>query len=106
MRLSPDQIQANCQEATASFGDGAAVWLFGSLTDDSKKGSDIDLLVRPSPGNVAEAPVPMLAFNQKIKMLTLLERLLGERKIDLLIERPDDIRLIVKVAHQTSIRLQ
>jgi hypothetical protein len=39
-------------------------------------------------------------------MLSLLERLLGERKIDLVIEQPDDTRDIVKVAHTTGIQIQ
>ena len=100
MRLSPDQIQAICQAATASFGEGAAVWLFGSRTDDRKRGGDIDLLVRP-PATAGNQP-----FAQKIKMLVLLERLLGERKIDLVIEQPGDSRPIVAVAHTTGIQIQ
>ncbi|OIP15191.1 MAG: DNA polymerase beta [Comamonadaceae bacterium CG_4_9_14_3_um_filter_60_33] len=100
MRLSTDQIQAIRYAATATFGDGTAVWLFGSRVDDAKKGGDIDLLVRPSP---AAANQP---FAKKIKMLTLLERLLGERKIDLVIEQPLDARPIVAVAHTTGIKIQ
>jgi len=100
MRLSTDQIQAIRYAATATFGDGTAVWLFGSRVDDAKKGGDIDLLVRPSP---AAANQP---FAKKIKMLTLLERLLGERKIDLFIEQPLDARPIVAVAHTTGIKIQ
>jgi len=38
--------------------------------------------------------------------LTMLERLLGERKIDLIIEQPNDSRSIVKVAHTTGIQIQ
>lgn len=49
MRLSPDQIQSIRYAATATFGQGTAVWLFGSRVDDTKKGGDIDLLVRPTP---------------------------------------------------------
>lgn len=37
MRLSPDQIQAIRYAATATFGQGTAVWLFGSRVDDTKK---------------------------------------------------------------------
>lgn len=100
MRLSTDQIQAIRYAATSTFGDGTAVWLFGSRVDDAKKGGDIDLLVRPSP-EAGDQP-----FAKKIKMLTLLERLLGERKIDLVIEQPLDARPIVTVAHATGIQIQ
>jgi len=100
MRLSTDQIQAIRQAATASFGEDTAVWLFGSRADDRKKGGDIDLLVCP-PATAADQP-----FAKKIKMLSLLERQLGERKIDLVIEQPGDLRPIVLVAHATGIQIQ
>ena len=100
MRLSTDQIQAICQAATASFGEGAAVWLFGSRVDDHKRGGDIDLLVRPPPSATNQP------FAKRIKMLGMLERLLGERKIDLVIEQPGDSRPIVTVAHTTGIQIQ
>jgi predicted nucleotidyltransferase len=99
MRLAPDQVQAICDAASSTFGKGAAVWLFGSRVDDTKKGGDIDLLVRPLPA-AADQP-----FAKKIRMLTLLERALGERKIDLVIEQPGDQRPIVSVAHATGIQL-
>lgn len=100
MRLNTDQIQAIRYAAKTSFGDEAAVWLFGSRVDDAKKGGDIDLLVRPAPA-VADQ-----LFAKKIHMLTLLERLLGERQIDLVIEQPNDSRSIVAVAHATGIQIQ
>jgi hypothetical protein len=68
--------------------------------DDHKRGGDIDLLVRPPP-SAANQP-----FAKKIKMLGLLERLLGERKIDLVMEQPGDSRPIVTVAHPTGIQIQ
>jgi hypothetical protein len=37
MRLSTDQIQAIRQAATDAFGQGTAVWLFGTPMDDAKK---------------------------------------------------------------------
>jgi predicted nucleotidyltransferase len=118
MRLSTDQIQAIRQAATAAFGQGTAVWLFGSRVDDAKKGGDIDLLVcpqAPAYGHAAQATPttnatntakPQPAFMQKVKMLTLLEQALGERKIDIVVEHPQDQRPIVEVAHTTGIRLQ
>jgi hypothetical protein len=39
-------------------------------------------------------------------MLNLLEQQLGERKIDIVVEQPQDLRPIVEVAHTTGIRLQ
>jgi len=106
MRLNTDQIQAICQAATAAFGQGTSVWLFGSRVDDSKRGGDIDLLVRPHVRTAADAAEPQQAFMQKIKMLNLLENSLGERKIDLVVEQAQDPRPIVEVAHKKGIKLQ
>jgi predicted nucleotidyltransferase len=100
MRLTPDQIQAIRHAAQASFGQNAAVWVFGSRVDDTKKGGDIDLLVRPQ-AVLADQP-----FARKIRMLTLLERQLGERKIDIVVEQPLDARPIVAVAHATGVQIQ
>ena len=46
---------------------------------------------------------PVLA--KKIAFLGKLERLLGERKIDVVIEEHNDVRPIVKIAHKQGIRL-
>jgi predicted nucleotidyltransferase len=99
MRLTSDQQQAIQTAAEDAFGEGVAVWLFGSRVDDLKKGGDIDLLVRPVKGS-ADQP-----FARKIRMLTALERRLGERKIDVVVETADDKRPIVAIAHATGARL-
>jgi len=106
MRLNDDQIQAIRQAATSAFGQGTSVWLFGSRVDDAKKGGDIDLLVCPQVRSAEDAAEPQQTFMQKIKMLNLLERYLGERKIDLVVEQAQDPRPIVEVAHKTGIKLQ
>jgi hypothetical protein len=68
MRLSPDQIQANCQEATASFGDGAAVWLFGSRAmGRHQPGSGIDLCLDGS----------ALSQNDLLRLLAAVDDLLS-----------------------------
>ena len=100
MRLTPDQQSAIRTAATEAFGLDAIVWLFGSRVDDHKKGGDIDLLVRPS-HDATDQP-----FSRKIRMLTRLERLLGERKIDLVIEAVSDTRPIVSIAHATGIQIK
>lgn len=97
MRLTHEQTEAIRQAAREAFGLGTDVWLFGSRVDDNKRGGDIDLLLRPQQ--------PDQAMTRKLKLLRLLERQLGERKIDILIETPDDPRPIVRVAHETGVRL-
>jgi len=67
--------------------------------DDSKLGGDIDLLIHPGKSSATSN------LSGKISFLTKLERLLGERKIDVVIEEPDDPRPIVRIAHETGIRL-
>lgn len=99
MRLSQEQAAAIRQTATEVFGDDVGVWLFGSRVDDSKRGGDVDLLL---------SPVALDARQQllhKIRFLSRLERRLGERKVDVVIEAPGDTRPIVRIAHQTGVRL-
>ncbi len=100
MRLTPDQQVAIRTATVEAFGAGAAVWLFGSRADDAKRGGDIDLLVRPAPDAADQL------FDRKIRMLTRLERLLGERKVDVVIESPNDSRPIVSIAHATGVQIK
>ncbi len=51
------------------------MYLFGSRTDDSKRGGDIDLLVRTD----AKEKKGVLA---RIRFIARLKQLLGEQKID------------------------
>ncbi len=99
MRLNQQQIDAIRATATDIFGRDVRVVLFGSRADDSKKGGDIDLLICPLPPNTEQM------FSKKIQFLARLERQLGERKIDVVIEHPDDTRPIVEVAHATGVQI-
>ena len=100
MRLNTDQVRSIRLAATEAFGAGVKVWVFGSRADDGRKGGDIDLLIRPDPG--AAGP----SFARKIRMLSLLERALGERKVDLVIEQDQDSRPIVAIARESGIQIQ
>jgi predicted nucleotidyltransferase len=99
MRLSNEQIAAIKNAVAEVYNPGAQVWLFGSRVDDSAKGGDIDLLVRPdlTAGNSD--------LMDKVRLLGKLERTLGERKIDIVIEVPQDSRAIVRIAHEKGIPL-
>jgi predicted nucleotidyltransferase len=101
MRLTAEQAAIIRQSARASFGPQVRVWLFGSRVDDTKRGGDIDLLILPPPPWPGEADI----LRRKIAFLVQLERQLGERKIDVVIEHPGDTRPIVRIARQTDIEL-
>ena len=57
-------------------------------------------MVRPAP-TADDEP-----FARKIRMLILLERVLGARKIDVVVEQANDLRPIVALAHATGIQIQ
>ncbi|MFB1490689.1 MULTISPECIES: nucleotidyltransferase domain-containing protein [unclassified Thiocapsa] len=97
MRLNTDQVETIREAAEAAFGPGSRVSLFGSRVDDEKRGGDIDLLITPATRDDT--------LRRKIRFLVLLERTLGERRIDVLIAQPDDQRDIVRVARETGVRL-
>ena len=97
MRLTRQQVESIRRSAETAFGAGTMVKLFGSRVDDSKLGGDIDLLVRPTAQDHL--------LQRKLRFLALLEEALGERKIDVVIEQPQDTRPIVRVARETGISL-
>lgn len=99
IRLTSSQVtEIKCAAAEVFCGD-VQVWLFGSRVDDRKRGGDIDLFLRPSARGAEQT------LYDKVQFLVQLERRLGERKIDVVIEYPDDDRAIVQIAHQTGVRL-
>ena len=99
MRLTSEQIAAIKRAVAENFGPEARVRLFGSRTDDNKRGGDIDLLIRPG------ALPSDQRLMQKIRFLGQLERALGERKVDVVIEGEDDHRPIVQAARETGVDL-
>lgn len=75
----------------------AKILLFGSRTDDSKKGGDIDLLVQTQ---------KHISLKDELKILALMELRGIERKIDLIIESPDTLhKNICQTARMTGIFL-
>ncbi|WP_297092274.1 nucleotidyltransferase domain-containing protein [uncultured Draconibacterium sp.] len=79
MRLSQFQITSIKSLAKKYFGPNTAVSLFGSRTDDSKKGGDIDLFIK----NKDES---LLTLERKIHFLAELKAKIGEQKIDVVFD--------------------
>ncbi|MEA1049185.1 nucleotidyltransferase domain-containing protein [Lamprobacter modestohalophilus] len=101
MRLNDHQRQTIKSAALSCFGPNASVRLFGSRTDDRKRGGDIDLLIHTS---LAE---PSAIANAEIAFQVQLQQALGEQRIDVLVDYPNR-RLrppIFTIAEQTSIPL-
>ena len=102
MRLTKSEVLAIDAAAKAVLPRGARVLLFGSRTDDARRGGDIDLLVEP--------PTPMdtsLAADLSTRLAARLYRLIGERRIDIVVAAASeaDERLIVREARRHAIDL-
>ncbi len=81
MRITPEQVEAILAATQDLAGEGASVRLFGSRLNDALRGGDIDLLVdcaRP-----VARPVWLAA-----QLTARLQRLLGERRVDVLLAAP------------------
>jgi len=80
VRLTEEQVKAIKEAVREVAGEGARVFVFGSRADLSKKGGDIDLLVR-----VLHPLSDDERFEMKRRVFVELCKRLGERKIDLLV---------------------
>ena len=64
MRLTPSQIQLVKKAVTRHFGARARVWVFGSRTDDSRRGGDFDFYLETDlddPDDVIDRKLELLA---------------------------------------------
>ncbi|NEX17947.1 MAG: DNA polymerase III subunit beta [Halochromatium sp.] len=101
MRLNDHQRQTIKSATLSCFGPNASVRLFGSRTDDCKRGGDIDLLISTS------LTEPNAIANAEIAFQVQLQQVLGEQHIDVLVDYPNR-RLrppIFTIAEQTGIPL-
>jgi len=85
MRLSQFEIETINILARKHFGQGTIVNLFGSRTDDLKKGGDIDLFIQNSNDQ-------FLILETKIHFLAELKTIIGERKIDVVFDNANTRR--------------
>ena len=100
MRLNPDQSRAIVAATRDLAGADARVRLFGSRLNDDDRGGDIDLLVE-CPQPVARPVWPAA------QIVARLQRLLGERRIDVLVVDPTTaLQPVHRVAQAEGVVLQ
>jgi len=95
MRLSQSEQQSINDVFSAVFEHGS-LYLFGSRVDDTKKGGDIDLYIEPQER--------LQLGKKKIAFLVALKQRIGDRKIDVVIDRGSE-RLIDAVAKKEGVLL-
>jgi predicted nucleotidyltransferase len=94
MRLSEFEVKS-IKESIRVFDPDAQVYLFGSRTDDSKKGGDIDILV------LSEI---LTSKEKRLIKLDLYDKI-GEQKLDIIISKNDAKNSFVKLARSGGIIL-
>ncbi|MFA3783470.1 nucleotidyltransferase domain-containing protein [Melioribacteraceae bacterium 4301-Me] len=97
MRLKKEYIEIIKSAVKYYFGESTQVFLFGSRTDDNKKGGDIDLYI--------ETDIKDHVFEKKIKLLRKLHKELGEQKIDIVINNFTGDKYIYRAAKEEGIPL-
>jgi len=94
MRLKPNEVAA-IKTTILNLDSDADIFLFGSRTDDSKKGGDIDIVILSR---------RLTTGDDKRAIKKVLYGLLGEQKIDIILAA-DDADPFVKLALQTGVKL-
>ena len=102
MRLTSQEQRDIAEAARAVLPAGSRVCLFGSRVDDNLRGGDIDLLVEPGAALDAQQQVLL-----RTRLAARLYRLIGERRIDIVLATPGaaDSRLIVAEARRQAVEL-
>jgi predicted nucleotidyltransferase len=98
MRLSKSQILA-ILKAKALFFPDSKIYLFGSRTDPSRAGGDIDLYIL-SENRVLDG------VQKRIDFLVLLKSLIGDQKIDVVLADKSQKRAIDKIVEKEGILIQ
>lgn len=99
MRISQEVLNVIKKVVKDNFGDDAEIFIFGSRVDDNKKGGDIDIYVE----TVLRQDEIIRA---KIKSLVEFDKLLGERKIDIIAKSKNSKdNIIHKIAKSSGIKI-
>jgi len=78
MRITATEHKSVLRIAKKHYGDNVKVSLFGSRTDDRKKGGDIDLLIN--------ADNELMTYKARLMFLVDLKLEIGGQKIDLVFD--------------------
>ena len=99
MRLTDTQRSVIREEVQRHFGGNARPLLFGSRVRDDARGGDIDLYIEA----VGD---PQETLARELKLYAVLQRRLGEQRIDLVVRRVGSpLRPIDREAQDTGIAL-
>lgn len=99
MRISEFEIESIKIVANKHFGKDVQVFLFGSRTKDQLRGGDIDLFIRNQNNE-------RLELRSKIKFITDLILLIGDQKIDVVLDNQAAEKSgFFQTIQQTGIRL-
>lgn len=99
IRLTDREVLAISKAFRLFFQADDHLWLFGSRTDLDKRGGDIDLYVET---NIKDASI---VNTNKLKFLAELENILGEQKIDVIVNSAEEELPIHFVAKTEGIKL-
>lgn len=99
IRLTDFQISAIKQAFKECFTEQDHLWLFGSRTDLSKRGGDIDLYIETTENDFTKVTKMRSSFITKLWIK------IGEQKIDVVIKNDDKELLIYKIAREQGIQL-
>ncbi|HLD95563.1 MAG TPA: nucleotidyltransferase domain-containing protein [Alphaproteobacteria bacterium] len=100
MRLTKSEQEIIVEIFSTIFEKNDKLWLFGSRTDDTKKGGDIDLMVETLCTDSS------LLFEKKMSFLVELKWKLGDQKIDFLTKTPTSSNQLLDHIIKTGIRLK
>lgn len=99
MRLTQFQQRIIKDEVARIMGEGVRLLLFGSRTDDSRRGGDIDLYLETAERREQ-------AWRQVLRLNAALQERLGEQKLDIVLYQPGEpLQPIHLQARKQGIRL-
>ncbi len=98
MRITSSEQEIIKSSVKKHFGRNANVYIFGSRADNDRKGGDIDLYI------TTDMPTSEI-IRGKIGLLVDLENVLGEQKIDVVINNHTKQKPIYEIAEKEGVKL-